>query len=61
LIVEIKGQAGDALLKKAAAERWCRAGSNDGRFGPWAYRICWSAEEIGKVLDACSPSDAALV
>jgi type III restriction enzyme len=61
LLVEIKGQAGDAMLKKAAAERWCRAVSNDGRFGQWAYRICWSAPEIGKVLGEFSPSEASLV
>jgi type III restriction enzyme len=33
LIIEIKGQAGDAAIKNAAAERWCRAVNNDGRFG----------------------------
>jgi len=50
LVVEIKGQAGDAAIKKAAAERWCKAVTNDGRFGPWAYAICWSANDIMKVL-----------
>jgi type III restriction enzyme len=29
LLVEIKGQIGDAMIKKAAAERQCRAETND--------------------------------
>jgi type III restriction enzyme len=52
LIVEIKGQVGDAAIKKAAAERWCRAVSNDGRYGKWAYRLCFGAEELRHVLDS---------
>ena len=52
LVVEIKGQAGDAAIKKAAAERWCKAVTNDGRFGSWTYNICWGANDIMKVLDA---------
>lgn len=51
LIVEIKGQIGDAMIKKAAAERWCRAVTNDGRFGSWAYRLCFGALELKTVLD----------
>lgn len=52
LIVEIKGQIGDAMVKKAAAERWCRAVSNDGRFGTWSYRLCFGALELKAILDA---------
>jgi type III restriction enzyme len=52
LIVEIKGLEGDAAIKKAAAERWCKAVTNDGRFGRWAYHICWGANDIIKVLAA---------
>jgi len=51
LIVEIKGQVGDAAIKKAAAERWCRAVTNDGRYGNWDYRLCFGAEELRSVLD----------
>jgi type III restriction enzyme len=51
LIVEIKGQAGDAAIKKAAAERWCRAVSNDGRYGNWDYHLCFGANELMEVLD----------
>lgn len=51
LMVEIKGQIGDALIKKAAAERWCRAVTNDGRFGRWSYHLCFGASELRKVLD----------
>jgi type III restriction enzyme len=50
LIVEIKGQVGDAMLKKAAAERWCRAVTNEGQFGRWTYYLCFGAGELEKVL-----------
>jgi type III restriction enzyme len=52
LIVEIKGQEGDAAIKKAAAERWCKAVTNDGRLGNWDYRICRGPNEIRNVLAA---------
>jgi type III restriction enzyme len=52
LIVEIKGQVGDAAIKKAAAERWCRAVNNDGRHGNWDYRLCYGSEDLKGVLDA---------
>jgi len=39
LIVEIKGQVGDANVKRAAAERWCRAVTNDGGFAAWRYGL----------------------
>jgi type III restriction enzyme len=52
LVVEIKGQEGDAAIKKAAAERWCKAVTNVGYFGSWAYHICWRASDIIKVLAA---------
>ena len=51
LLVEIKGQLGDALLKKAAAERWCRAVTNDGRFGVWSYHLCVGKHALQQVLD----------
>jgi type III restriction enzyme len=51
LIIEIKGQVGDAAIKKAAAERWCRAVNNGGRYGKWAYRLCFGTEELRGVLD----------
>lgn len=51
LLVEIKGQIGDAMIKKAAAERWCRAVTNDGRFGTWRYRLCFGTEELRSELN----------
>ena len=51
LMVETKGQLGDAMLKKAAAERWCQAVSNDGRFGRWTYFLCFGAHELRETLD----------
>jgi len=50
MVVEIKGQVGDALIKKAAAERWCRAVTNDGRFGKWTYHLCFGVGELREVL-----------
>jgi type III restriction enzyme len=50
LLVEIKGQIGDAMLKKAAAERWCRAVTGDTRFGRWDYYLCFGAGELATVL-----------
>jgi len=58
LIVEIKGQLGDAAIKKAAAERWCRAVNNDVRFGNWAYSLCFGAEELRGVLDTMKRDNA---
>ena len=52
LIVEIKGQMGNAAIKKAAAERWCRAVTKDGRHGNWAYHLCFGAGEMRDVFDA---------
>jgi type III restriction enzyme len=51
LIVEIKGQAGDAAIKKAAAERWCRAVTNDGQYGRWTYYLCFGAGEMKEALE----------
>lgn len=59
VLIEIKGQPGDADLKKAAAERWCRAVNNDGRFGRWRYELCYGAHELQAVLDKQFVSSAA--
>ena len=58
LLVEIKGQIGDAMIKKAAAERWCRAVTNDGRFGVWQYHLCFGAVDLKKVLDEATKATA---
>lgn len=50
LIIEINGQVGNALIKKAAAERWCRAVTNDGRFGVWKYHLCFGQADLEAVL-----------
>jgi type III restriction enzyme len=52
LIVEIKGQIGNAAIKKAAAERWCKAVTNSTHFGPWTYHLCFGADDLRKVLDS---------
>jgi len=60
LVVEIKGQIGDALIKKAAAERWCRAVTNDRRFGKWTYRLCFGSGDLREVLDALAKDRSSL-
>ena len=52
LVVEIKGQIGDALIKKAEAERWCRAVTNYRGFGKWRYALCFGTGELRNLLDA---------
>jgi type III restriction enzyme len=52
LLIEIKGQIGDAYAKKAAAERWCRAVTNTGRYGFWKYHLCFGVQDLTAVLDS---------
>ncbi len=51
IVVEIKGQLGDGEIKAAAAQRWCAAVNNDGRFGRWTYYLVRHPGDLGKVLD----------
>jgi type III restriction enzyme len=51
LMVEIKGQVGDAAIKKTAAERWCRAVTNDGQYGRWTYYLCFGPGEMKEALE----------
>jgi type III restriction enzyme len=60
LIVEIKGQIGDAMIKKAAAERWCKAVTNSGRFGNWRYHLCFGAASLHEVLDQLARQGASV-
>ena len=50
LMVEIKGQTGDAEVKAAAAHRWCNAVNNDGRFGHWSYHLVKQPPDLLKLL-----------
>lgn len=51
LIVEIKGQTGDAEVKAVAAHRWCNAVNNEGRFGQWSYHLMRQPADLMKLLD----------
>ena len=51
LLVEIKGQMGDAEIKAAAAQRWCNAVNNDGRLGRWSYHLITQPANLSKLLD----------
>ena len=51
LLVEVKGQPGDAEVKAQAAHRWCTAVNNDGRFGQWSYHIVRQPPDLMKLLD----------
>lgn len=59
LIVEIKGQIGDAEIKGAAAHRWCNAVNNDGRYGRWSYHIVRQPPDLLKLLDSMQVARAA--
>lgn len=52
LVVEIKGQViDDALIKEAAAKRWCEAVNRDGRFGRWTCHLMKHPADLMKLLD----------
>jgi type III restriction enzyme len=51
LVVEIKGQIGDGEIKAAAAQRWCVAVNNDGRFGWWSYHLVRHPGDLSGILD----------
>ncbi len=59
LIVEIKGQMGDAEIKAAAAHRWCNAVNNDGRFGRWSYHLVHQPANLSRLLDSLRVQAAA--
>ncbi|WP_031409224.1 BPTD_3080 family restriction endonuclease [Thiomonas sp. FB-Cd] len=52
LIVEVKGELGDAEIKAAAAHRWCGAVNHDGRYGAWSYRMVRHPADLLTVLDS---------
>ncbi|WP_206199328.1 hydrolase [Parasulfuritortus cantonensis] len=52
LIVEVKGEVGDAELKKTGALRWCAGVNRDGRFGQWSYHLLKTPVDLMKLLDS---------
>ena len=59
LVVEIKGQIGDAEIKAAAAHRWCNAVNNDGRFGQWSYHLVRQPPDLMTLLGSFKAALAA--
>ena len=57
MVVEIKGQIGDAEVKAAAAQRWCNAVNNDGRFGLWSYHLVRQPPDLMSLLDELTGVD----
>ena len=51
LIVEVKGEIGDAEIKKTAAMRWCAGVNRDGRFRQWSYYLLKTPVDLMKLLD----------
>jgi len=51
VIVETKGYDPLEEVKKAAAERWVKAVTADGRYGRWSYAIAKKPEEVSAILD----------
>ncbi len=50
LIIEVKGELGDAELKKTGALRWCSGVNRDGRFGQWSYHLLKTPVDLMKLL-----------
>jgi len=59
LLGEIKGQLGEAEIKAAAAQRWCNAVNNDGRFGRWSYHLVLQPPNLARLLDQKAVREAA--
>jgi type III restriction enzyme len=51
LIIETKGQLGDALIKSSAAERWVKAVNREKRFGQWSYHLVTHPAKVMALLD----------
>jgi type III restriction enzyme len=52
LILETKGRPDPLVeVKHAAADRWCQAVTQDGRYGKWHYILCRSVGEVREALD----------
>jgi type III restriction enzyme len=50
LILETKGYDELMEVKRAAAERWCRAVNADGRKGSWRYGLARSPSDVAFLL-----------
>lgn len=51
LIIETKGYDELMGVKRAAAERWCRAVTADGRFGTWRYALALNPNDVVYLLE----------
>ena len=51
LILEVKGYDILTDVKKAAAERWCRAVNADGQFGRWRFALAFNPGDVPYLLN----------
>jgi type III restriction enzyme len=51
LILETKGYDPLENVKRAAAERWAKAVTADGKFGTWAYAVARRPDDVGARID----------
>ena len=51
LILEVKGQLGDALIKGNAAERWVKAVNREKRYSQWSYHLVRHPADVMALLD----------
>ena len=51
LVIEIKGLIRDGDVKATAAQRWCAAVTNDGRFERWTYHLVRHPSDLSQVLE----------
>lgn len=54
LIVEVKGQLGDAETKQAAALRWVAAVNRERRYGEWSYHLARQPPDLMVLLNTLS-------
>ena len=51
LIIEVKGELGDAEIKQGAALRWCAGVNRHGGFGAWSYHLLRHPADLMPLLD----------
>jgi type III restriction enzyme len=51
LIIEVKGELGDAEIKQAAAWRWVAAVNREKSYGEWSYHLVRHPADVAALLD----------
>lgn len=51
LLIEVKGELGDAEIKQGAARRWCAGVNRHGGFGAWSYHLLRHPADLMQIMD----------